>query len=310
MAAFDLTTKPTSLTLKPGATGNILVVVSNRLGRPVTGMVEATITPASATRWLVSPSDLLRRFEADPAATVSYEFKVAVPPDTPAQAVQFKASVRDSLAPDDSRVDGQTVAINVTPDSVEAVRTGLKLPWLVWLIAAVVIVGAGVGIYLACCANEKKVDVIELRAEDVDTTIGVLGPPLNPWTEFEALTTAWRRMPGDPTRLEIAPLPPGESRRVAQWEFDAKRGQYRLVATYANGSGTPDDRALDVVVNGETVLHGKFVTPTGGWLPKDRITEAIGEVRLKSGKNIIAISCPAARDFPHVGSLKLQYSEE
>jgi hypothetical protein len=36
MAAFDLTTKPTSLSLKPGSTGSILVVVSNRLGRPRT----------------------------------------------------------------------------------------------------------------------------------------------------------------------------------------------------------------------------------------------------------------------------------
>src|SRR5687767_7516889 len=116
MAAFDVTTRPTSLPLRPGSTGTIMVVVSNRLGRPVVALVEGSLVPAAAARWLVSPPDLQRRYEADPAATVSYEFKIAVPADAPSQAVQFKASVRDVMAPDDTRVEGQTVAINVTPD--------------------------------------------------------------------------------------------------------------------------------------------------------------------------------------------------
>ena len=155
MAAFDLTTKPTSLSLKPGSTGSIMVVVSNRLGRPIMGLVEGVLTPASAARWLVPPPDLQRRYEADPAATVNYEFKVAVPKDAPAQPVQFKASVRDVLAPDDTRVEGQTVAINVTPDAVTPPTGKKKLPWWVWLIAGLVVVGVGIGIYLAVRKKEN-----------------------------------------------------------------------------------------------------------------------------------------------------------
>jgi hypothetical protein len=148
MAAFDVTTKPTILNLKPGTTGSIMVVVSNRLGRPIMGLVEGVLTPASAAKWLVSPPDLQRRYEADPAATVNYEFKVAVPKDAPAQAAQFKASVRDVLAPDDTRVEGQTVAINVTPDAVVPTPKRTGIPWWVFVIAAVVVVGVGLAIVL------------------------------------------------------------------------------------------------------------------------------------------------------------------
>ena len=376
MAAFDLTTKPTSLSLKPGATGSILVVVSNRLGRPVTGVLEGTIAPPSAARWLVLPADLQRRYEADPAATVSYEFKVAVPATATAQAVQFKASVRDALAPDDNRMEGQTVAINVTPDPVNTVGTGLKVPWWVWLVAAVIIVGAGVGTYLVCCANEKEVtsvpDVvglplgeareelkkaglksrvgedprgesskdidtvisqepeggsdmpkptdfvtlrvntrvpdIELPAESVKTTVGVLGPPLNPWPEYQAVTDAWQRKAGT-ADLEPRPVPSGEPRRVAQWVFEAtKPGTYRLLATYANAEGAV--RALDVSINGEVELRQKFTEQTSGWLPKDRIIDTLGEVALKKGRNTLEISCPRERSFPHIGSLSLKYQGE
>ncbi len=147
MAAFDVTTKPTSLTLKPGTTGSIMVVVSNRLGRPIMGLVEGVLTPASAAKWLVSPPDLQRRYEADPAATVNYEFKVTVPKDAPAQAAQFKASVRDVLAPDDTKVEGQTVGITVSPDPVEPKPPRTGIPWWVFVVAGVVVLGVGFLIY-------------------------------------------------------------------------------------------------------------------------------------------------------------------
>jgi hypothetical protein len=146
MAAFDVTTKPTGLSLKPGSTGTIIVVVSNRLGRPIMGLVEGVMTPASASKWLVSPPDLQRRYEADPAATVNYEFKVAVPKDALAQAAQFKASVRDVLAPDDTRVEGQTVAINVTREPVPPPPPPKR--WWIWLIVAAVVLGGGVVLWL------------------------------------------------------------------------------------------------------------------------------------------------------------------
>lgn len=146
MAAFDVTTKPERLSLKPGTAGSIMVVVSNRLGRPVLGVIEGMLTPASASRWMVPPADPQRRYEADPAATTTYEFKIAVPEKTPAQAVQFTSIVRDSMEPDDHSVQGQTVAINVTPTPLPPPNG--KIKWWVWLIVALVVLGAGFGIYM------------------------------------------------------------------------------------------------------------------------------------------------------------------
>jgi hypothetical protein len=46
MPAFDLTTTPKSLSLKPGSTGTIVVVMSNRLGKPVLGRIDGELKPA------------------------------------------------------------------------------------------------------------------------------------------------------------------------------------------------------------------------------------------------------------------------
>lgn len=176
MAAFDVTTKPTSLTLAPGSTGSILVVVSNRLGRPVMGLLEVKMTPPSASGWLVSPPDLQRRYEADPAASVNYDFRVTVPKDAAAQPVEFKAIVRDAMAPDDIKVEGQTVLINVTGDGASPPRK--KLPWWIWLIAGLIVVAAAVVIYLICCRNEavaKVPNVIGMTAEDAGADLRSAG---------------------------------------------------------------------------------------------------------------------------------------
>jgi hypothetical protein len=156
MAVFDVTTKPTSLSLKPGATGSIMVVVSNRSGKPVVGIVEGVMTPPAVAQWLVPPppDKTQRRYEADPAATADLEFKVMVPADAVSQDVQFKVIARDVLAPDDTRVEGQPVAIKVTREN-GGVPPKKGIPWWVWLIVAVVVIGAGVGIWLAVKSGDK-----------------------------------------------------------------------------------------------------------------------------------------------------------
>jgi hypothetical protein len=123
---------------------------------------------------MVSPPDLQRRYEADPAATVNYEFKVVVPQDASTQSAQFKASVRDVLSPDDTRVEGQTVAINVTPNPVVVKEGGRKMPWWIWAAAAVVVLGVGLGIYLG--VRPKGVpSVVGMIQEDASAKLQSVG---------------------------------------------------------------------------------------------------------------------------------------
>lgn len=166
MAAFDVTTKPTRLSLKPGETGTIMVVVSNRLGKPVMALVEGNLDPPSVARWLVPPADPQRRFQADPAATLTYDFKIAVPKDATTQEAQFKAIARDVMAPDDTRTDGQTVAIDVTGGPTKPPKRAI--PWWIWVVAAVVLLGVGVGLYLLLRPKAKGTpvpDVVGMTAE-------------------------------------------------------------------------------------------------------------------------------------------------
>jgi hypothetical protein len=164
------------LELKPGSTGSIMVVVSNRLGRPVMGLVEGAMTPPTVASWLVPPppDKTQRRYEADPSATANLEFKVVVPADAVAQDVQFKATVRDVLAPDDTKVEGQTVAIKVTRDPVIIDDGKKKIPWWVWVIVGVVVVGAGVGIFLAVRPKGMP-DVVGKTEAEARTTLTEAG---------------------------------------------------------------------------------------------------------------------------------------
>ena len=215
MAAFDVTTKPTSLPLKPGATGSIMVVVSNKTGKPVMGLIEGTLTPATAAKWLLPlpASEAQRRYEADPSATVNFEFNVAVPADAVAQDVQFRATVRDVLAPDDTKVEGQTVAIKVTPDVIIKKENGGGIPWWVWLVAAVVIIGAGVGIWRI--VGKKGVpNVVRMSPESASSKLKKAG--------FDSVAIVDTLAdPGADTNLVIRQVPeakgkiPGDSLKVA-----------------------------------------------------------------------------------------------
>ena len=147
MAAFNVKTQPNSLSLKPGGTGTIMVAVSNLAGQPVMGVVQGILTPASTARWLVSPPDLQRRYEADPVATVNYEFKVAVPEDAQSQTATFKAAAWNALTPDDTRAESQPVTISVTREPIPD-KPKKGIPWWIWVIVGVVVVGAGIGIWL------------------------------------------------------------------------------------------------------------------------------------------------------------------
>lgn len=148
MASFNLTTSPKSLSLKPGQSGSIVVVASNRLGRPFLARLDPKVTPETAQKWVTPQAGTPVQFGADPQATRNFEFTVKVPDDAQPQVVQFHANVVDPQIPDDPLEEGPTVEVNVlAKDAPMPKPNGVKIPWWVWPIAAVVVIGIGVGIY-------------------------------------------------------------------------------------------------------------------------------------------------------------------
>ena len=161
MDSFQVTTTPTSLTVEAGKSAVIAVVVSNRQGKPVMARVDMLVTPPSAAGWFTLAGAAQRKFAADPTATERFEFAVAVPATAATaavQAIQFRADAVDVLAPDDHFKQGEVVALSVPAAKQEAPDHG-GIPWWVWVIAAVVVLGAGIGIYTMIGRNRVP-DVI------------------------------------------------------------------------------------------------------------------------------------------------------
>lgn len=147
MPSFSVTTEPKALTLAPGSAEVIAVVVSNLQGKPVMVRADLTVTPPSAAGWFTLSGPGQRKLGADPSTTERFEYSVAVPATARspvAQAVQFRVDAVDVLTPDDHFQQGEVVAITVP---AEVTDTGGKIPWWVWVVAAVVVVGVGLGLY-------------------------------------------------------------------------------------------------------------------------------------------------------------------
>ncbi len=149
MPGFNLTTTPKSLKLKPGETATIAVVVSNALGRPFLARVDADLTPAQAAAWVTAPANAQTQFKADPAATETMQFQLKVPANAVPGDVTFRAKVVEPGRPDDPLELGETVAVEVLAPDAPVEEGGKKVPWWVFLVAGIVLVGGGIGLYLA-----------------------------------------------------------------------------------------------------------------------------------------------------------------
>lgn len=164
MPAFNVTTTPTSLSLKAGESGTLVVVVSNRMGRPFLARVDPKPTPLAAAAWITPPPVTQRQFEADPAATYNFEFTLQVPADAKAQAVQVRFDVVDPQVPDDPLAQGETVAVNVLAKDAPAPVKKPGIPWWVWVVAGAVVLGVGIGIKLLIGKPDRGDEMTDLIA--------------------------------------------------------------------------------------------------------------------------------------------------
>jgi hypothetical protein len=147
MPKFTLTTTPNDLTLEPGKTGTVVVVVSNRMGKPFLARVAPKVVPTTALAWVTSPPDAQFQFDASPTATHSFAFNVTVPPGTLPQVVQFRADVVDPQHGDDPLEQGETIAVTVAP-ATEVVEKRGGVPWWIWLVVGGSILGAAIVIFM------------------------------------------------------------------------------------------------------------------------------------------------------------------
>ena len=146
MPAFDVTANPTTITAKPGEQQTLVVTVTNRLGRPVTGRAIATVNPPSGAAWIKLPPDPQRVF-SQPNATQEYRFGLEVPATATPGVYQVRIDVVDIELPDDNFGQSQTIAVTVPVVAAPVPVVKPRFPWWIWLVAGVVVIGAGVTIW-------------------------------------------------------------------------------------------------------------------------------------------------------------------
>jgi hypothetical protein len=148
MPAFDVTVNPTTLEAKAGEKQSVVVTVTNKLGRPVTARASAVVDPANASAWIKAPPDAQRAFSQ--AATLDFQFGIEVPAAGPAGLYKVRIDVVDIEQPDENFGQSAMIALTVPKPAVVPPPNGRgKFPWWVWLVAALVVVGVGFGIWKA-----------------------------------------------------------------------------------------------------------------------------------------------------------------
>jgi PASTA domain-containing protein len=174
MPAFDVTANPTRLSLKPGASGTLVVTVTNRLGRSVTARADKVVTPPAAAAWVKAPADAQRVFSDQPT-TQEFRFEVGIPANATPQSFTVRVDVVEVGAPDDNFGQSETIGVTVPAPDVKPVNGGKGIPVWVWPIVAVVVIGIGIGIWLATRGHGNKFpDLVKKSKADalklVDTT--------------------------------------------------------------------------------------------------------------------------------------------
>lgn len=164
MPAFDVTANPTTLTVKPGEKKTIVVTATNRLGRPVTARAKAVVDPPAGSTLVKAPANAQQLFN-QANATLEFQFGLDVPVTATGGLYKVRFDVVDVDQVDDNF--GQSPMISVT------VEKAMPIPpppppnrWWIWLVAALVILGVGFGVWKVFFSAKKMPDLVKKSYPD------------------------------------------------------------------------------------------------------------------------------------------------
>lgn len=160
MPAFDVTANPTTIVVKPGEKKTLVITATNSLGRPVTARAIAVVTPPIGNAWIKAPPDAQRVFN-QAKATQEFQFGIELPATAQAGSYTVRVDVVDIELPDDNFGQSPTIALTVPKAEVTPVVADAGIPWWVWVVAAVVIIGVGFGLWKVFFSSKKMPDLVK-----------------------------------------------------------------------------------------------------------------------------------------------------
>jgi len=193
MPAFDVTTNPTKLPpLKPGDKAPVVVTATNRLARAVTARANKVVDPKSFDAFVKPPANAQRTF-TQAGATQDFQFTVEIPADAKAGSATVRFDVVDVDQPDDNfgQSSGLQVVVEVPPPAPPPDKP--KVPWWVWLIAAVVLIGIGIVVWRVVSGGKGKMpNVVGMTFADAKAKIGIDSTRITRFDTLDLDTAAWK----------------------------------------------------------------------------------------------------------------------
>ncbi|HXE83911.1 MAG TPA: PASTA domain-containing protein [Gemmatimonadales bacterium] len=193
MPAFDVTTNPTTLQpLKPGDTATIVVTATSRLTRPVTARANKVVDPKMFDPFVKPPANVQRTFN-QAGATQDFQFTVQIAADAPPGKGTVRFDIVDTDQPDDNF--GQSSALNLVVEAPPPAPPPPKpkVPWWVWLIAGVVLIGIGIVIWRVMAGGKDKMpNVVGMTFADAKAKIGIDSTRITRFDTLDLDTAAWK----------------------------------------------------------------------------------------------------------------------
>jgi beta-lactam-binding protein with PASTA domain len=161
--SFAITTPANALDLAGKSSGDVTLTVTNQTERALRGT--ARLVPIDPTRkeWIrIVDGEEERAFA--PKGTHQYKVRAEIPKDTPKGSYTFRMDFVSSENPDEDSTPGPAIALKVA-DAAPA--TGGRFPMWIIPVIAVVLIGAGLGLFFALRGG-GGVDVPDLKGKTVD----------------------------------------------------------------------------------------------------------------------------------------------
>jgi hypothetical protein len=207
MSAFDVTASPPKLSLEAGTSATIVVTVTNRLGRGAVGRVDPVTQPTGMESWFKAPPDVQRPFNSQPT-TEDFRFELAVPADKAGTNLTVTFVATEVGLADDNFGQSNVVGVTVSPKAViidDKKDPGTKIPWWVWALAALVVIGAGIAIMMMT-GGKKMPNLVEKRFEDANETLQKRGVVVQIRDTIHSDTTTYK------ARMVISQAPPPDTK--------------------------------------------------------------------------------------------------
>ena len=176
---FTITAASETFKLDATGHGQIAFTVSNTSGRPLRG--RAKLVPEDSTQkpWLAITGESERNFPA--GGVQQFTVAVTVPPGAKEGRSVFRLDVVSVQNPDEDYAQGPAAAFTIAKQEKPK-----KFPW--WIVAAVVVVAIGVGLWLALRGGVAVPNIVGSTLVEANTALAPLSLKIG--TVTNVLTTA------------------------------------------------------------------------------------------------------------------------